>query len=101
MVAVIRPITPADRADHVALREAVAAEGIWIGREVPLDLDHWPWNHAGRRLYEKVGFVQEGYRPRQWRRRNGELWDMVEMGLVLDHTSPGPTHGLAGSHHGG
>lgn len=53
-------------------------------------LDHWPWNEAGRRLYEKFGFVQEGYRRRQWKRQNGELWDSVMMGLVLDEAAPGP-----------
>ena len=40
-------------------------------------------------LYRKVGFVIEGRRRRQYRRRNGELWDAVLMALVLDHASPG------------
>lgn len=54
-----------------------------------IDLEHWPWNHAGRRLYERAGFIEEGYRRRQWRRKDGSLWDSVLMGLVLDEDAPG------------
>jgi RimJ/RimL family protein N-acetyltransferase len=54
-----------------------------------LELEVWPHNAAGLALYTKVGFAIEGRRRRQYRRRNGELWDAVVMGLVLDHTSPG------------
>lgn len=54
-----------------------------------VDLDHWPWNTRARALYERRGFVEEGYRRRHWRRKDGSLWDSVTMGLVLDHTSPG------------
>lgn len=58
-----------------------------------VDLEVWPHNTAARRLYERAGFVTEGHRRRQWRRRNGQLWDSVQMGLVLDETSPGsPFH---------
>ena len=53
------------------------------------ELEHWPWNHAARRLYERFGFIEEGYRRRQYRRRDGSLWDSVVMGLVLDHDAPG------------
>jgi RimJ/RimL family protein N-acetyltransferase len=56
-----------------------------------ITLQLWPHNHAARALYEKFGFVQEGYLRRQYRRRSGELWDAVIMGLVLDETSPGST----------
>lgn len=52
-------------------------------------LQFWPHNHAARALYLKFGFVQEGLLRRHYRRRNGELWDAVVMGLVLDETSPG------------
>lgn len=52
-------------------------------------LELWPHNVAARRLYAKHGFKQEGLLVRHYRRRNGELWDAVRMGLVLDHTSPG------------
>lgn len=54
-----------------------------------VELEHWPWNHGGRRLYERFGFVEEGYRRRQYRRKDGALWDSVVMGLVLDHDAPG------------
>jgi RimJ/RimL family protein N-acetyltransferase len=47
-------------------------------------LQHWPHNEAGRALYEKFGFVQEGYLRRQYPRKNGEIWDAVVMGLLLD-----------------
>jgi RimJ/RimL family protein N-acetyltransferase len=52
-------------------------------------LQVWPHNVAARRLYEKHGFVQEGLLRRHYRRRNGELWDAVVMGMVLDEESPG------------
>lgn len=54
-----------------------------------IDLDHWPWNHAARALYERFGFVEEGYHRRHYRRKDGSLWDAVTMGLVLDHDAPG------------
>jgi RimJ/RimL family protein N-acetyltransferase len=46
-------------------------------------LEVWPHNEGAIALYEKHGFVQEGYRRKQWRRRNGELWDSIMMGLLL------------------
>jgi ribosomal protein S18 acetylase RimI-like enzyme len=46
-------------------------------------LEVWPHNHAAIALYERHGFVREGLRPAQYRRRNGELWDALEMGLHL------------------
>jgi len=52
-------------------------------------LQVWPHNHAARRLYRRHGFVEEGTLVRHYRRRSGELWDAVMMGLVLDDTSPG------------
>lgn len=44
----------------------------------------WPHNFAGLALYRKFGFMVEGYRHHHWRRRSGELWDVVLMGLLLD-----------------
>lgn len=54
-----------------------------------VELEHWPWNHRARALYERFGFVEEGYRRRQYRRKDGSLWDSVVMGLVLDEEAPG------------
>jgi RimJ/RimL family protein N-acetyltransferase len=47
-------------------------------------LQMWPHNERARALYEKFGFVEEGRLARHYRRRNGELWDAVVMGLALD-----------------
>jgi RimJ/RimL family protein N-acetyltransferase len=47
-------------------------------------LQVWPHNEAARSLYRKFGFEEEGYLRRHWRRRSGELWDAVVMGLLLD-----------------
>jgi len=47
-------------------------------------LQVWPHNEAAIALYGKFGFEQEGRLRRHYRRRNGELWDAVVMGLVLD-----------------
>jgi RimJ/RimL family protein N-acetyltransferase len=52
-------------------------------------LEVFPHNVAARQLYERFGFEVEGRLRRHWRRANGELWDSVVMGLVLDETSPG------------
>jgi putative acetyltransferase len=52
-------------------------------------LQMWPHNARGRALYEKFGFVDEGRLVRHYCRRNGELWDAVQMALVLDTESPG------------
>ncbi|MGH2775401.1 MAG: GNAT family N-acetyltransferase [Actinomycetota bacterium] len=46
-------------------------------------LQLWPDNEAARKLYAKFGFVEEGYLKRQWKRRNGEVWDAIVMGLQL------------------
>lgn len=54
-----------------------------------LALQVWPHNAVARRLYLRHGFVEEGVLRRHYPRRNGELWDAVVMGLVLDETSPG------------
>ena len=52
-------------------------------------LQVWPHNDAARRLYLRHGFVEEGLLRRHYPRRNGQLWDAVIMGLILDKTSPG------------
>jgi len=40
-------------------------------------------NEAALALYRKHGFVEEGRRVKQFRRQNGELWDAIDMGLLL------------------
>ncbi len=57
-----------------------------------VDLGVWPHNTAAIALYRCRGFTIEGRRHRHYRRANGELWDVVTMGLVLDTHSPGSSH---------
>jgi RimJ/RimL family protein N-acetyltransferase len=47
-------------------------------------LQVWPNNEAAIALYRKFGFEQEGRLRRHYRRRNGDLWDAVVMGMLLD-----------------
>ena len=49
-----------------------------------ISLQVWPHNEAAVRLYERFGFQHEGYLHKHYRRRNGELWDAIVMGLVLE-----------------
>lgn len=70
-------------------------EGLRWARESRLhkvDLGVWPHNAAAIALYRSRGFTVEGRLRRQYRRANGELWDVVTMGLVLDTHSPGSSH---------
>jgi RimJ/RimL family protein N-acetyltransferase len=48
-----------------------------------LSLSVFPHNAAAIALYRKLGFVEEGRRVKHVRRVSGELWDVVEMGLLL------------------
>jgi len=48
-----------------------------------LSLSVFPHNAAAIALYKKFGFVEEGRRVKQLRRSSGELWDVVDMGLLL------------------
>ena len=49
-----------------------------------LALEVWPHNDRAIGLYKKLGFVEEGRLHRHYRRRSGELWDAVVMGLLFD-----------------
>ena len=69
------------------VRSAIEAARDLGAHKVALQV--WPHNTAARRLYLRYGFVEEGLLRRHYPRRNGELWDAVVMGLVLDETSPG------------
>ena len=48
-----------------------------------LSLSVFAHNTAAIALYHKFGFVEEGRRFKHFRRANGELWDALEMGLML------------------
>ena len=48
-----------------------------------LSLGVFAHNTAGIALYRKFGFVEEGRRVKHYRRASGELWDSLEMGLLL------------------
>ena len=48
-----------------------------------LALSVFPHNDAAIALYRKFGFVQEGRLVRHVRRADGQLWDLIEMGLLL------------------
>ncbi len=65
---------------------ALVAVAIDLARERgfhKLTLGVFPHNAAALALYRRFGFVEEGRRARHIRRANGELWDLVEMGLPL------------------
>ncbi|MFZ1879801.1 MAG: GNAT family N-acetyltransferase [Gaiellaceae bacterium] len=48
-----------------------------------LSLSVFAHNAGAIGLYRKVGFVEEGRRVKHYRRASGELWDVIEMGLLL------------------
>jgi ribosomal protein S18 acetylase RimI-like enzyme len=48
-----------------------------------LSLSVFAHNTAAIALYVKFGFVEEGRRVKQFRRASGELWDAIDMGLLL------------------
>lgn len=48
-----------------------------------LALSVFPHNSAAIALYLKLGFVQEGRLVRHIRRADGQIWDLIEMGLQL------------------
>ena len=48
-----------------------------------LTLSVFPQNEAAIGSYRKFGFVEEGRLAKHIRRESGELWDLIEMGLLL------------------
>ena len=48
-----------------------------------LSLSVFPHNEAAIAVYRKFDFEVEGHRRKQIRRASGELWDLIEMGLLL------------------
>jgi RimJ/RimL family protein N-acetyltransferase len=66
---------------------ALLAEAISWARQAgahKIALQVWPHNQAAIGLYERFGFVREGLLVHHYRRRSGEVWDAVIMGLLLD-----------------
>ena len=66
---------------------ALLTEAVRRAREAgahKIALQVWPHNAAAIALYERFGFQREGYLRRHYRRRSGELWDAVVLGLPLD-----------------
>ena len=59
-----------------------------------VDLQVWPHNDAALGLYLSRGFVVEGRLRAHYRRANGQVWDAIVMGLILD---PELTDGSRGS----
>jgi RimJ/RimL family protein N-acetyltransferase len=55
-------------------------------RRTQVEPEVFPWNEPAIALYRKFGFVEEGRLRKQYRRQNGELWDVLVMGLVLDES---------------
>ena len=68
------------------LSRAIAWGRMAGGHKVSLEV--FPHNAAAIALYERFGFVREGRFRRHLRRKNGELWDTIPMGL-LPGKSPG------------
>jgi len=65
---------------------ALLAAAIECGRAAgmhKLTLSVFPHNEAAIALYRKFGFVEEGWHRKHIRRASGELWDLVDMGLLL------------------
>ncbi len=48
-----------------------------------LSLSVFAHNAAAIALYRKFDFVEEGRRVKHYRRASGELWDAIDMGLLL------------------
>jgi RimJ/RimL family protein N-acetyltransferase len=48
-----------------------------------LSLEVFPHNEPALSLYRKVGFEEEGRLRAHYRRASGELWDAIDMGLLL------------------
>ena len=65
---------------------ALLGAAIEVGRDQglhKLSLSVFPHNARAIALYRKHGFVEEGRRIKQYRRQSGELWDAIDMGLLL------------------
>jgi RimJ/RimL family protein N-acetyltransferase len=90
----VAPYGVAELSMHIAavargqgIGRALLADAVTWARAEPsvhkIALQVWPHNERAQNLYRRAGFVQEGYLHQHYRRRSGELWDAVVMGLVL------------------
>jgi GNAT superfamily N-acetyltransferase len=71
----------------VGIGSALLAQGVDWARDagaLKIALELWPGNDAALALYRRMGFVEEGRKRRHYRRRSGEVWDSILMGLRLD-----------------
>jgi RimJ/RimL family protein N-acetyltransferase len=83
-------VRPAERGRGIGTALIASCLGWCRDRQAhKLTLMVWPHNERAIALYRNFGFVVEGRLARHHRRRSGELWDALVMGLVLDTTSPG------------
>ena len=71
---------------HALLVVAIEAVTRAGGHKITLQV--WPHNHAAIALYESAGFEREGYQRGHWKRSNGEIWDVILMGLRLAPDEP-------------
>jgi RimJ/RimL family protein N-acetyltransferase len=62
---------------------AAAIDWAQVRGLLKLTLGVFPHNEAAIALYRKFRFVEEGRLTQHIRRANGELWDLIEMGLLL------------------
>lgn len=70
--------------DHRALGVGTAMMGAAIDWARTHDVDHltldvFPDNEAAIGLYRKFGFSDVELKPGAWKRRNGDLWDLLAM----------------------
>jgi ribosomal protein S18 acetylase RimI-like enzyme len=80
------------RVGSALLEEAIArtrAAGVH-----KLCLEVFAHNEGGIALYRKFGFVEEGRLRSHYRRRDGELWDALLMGLLLEPGGAADTTGV-------
>ena len=66
-------------------RALLTAAETWAGEAgvTKLELHVFPYNAAAIALYERAGFVREGYRHSHYRRAGGELVDAILMAKQL------------------
>jgi hypothetical protein len=89
---IIRLARPADVPGIITLFTAVAEERDSIGTEPGFDVAQRQ-SSILTSIEEGASCVPvEGRLRRHFRRANGELWDVVTMGLVLDTQSPGSSY---------